>query len=125
MSDQTRISGVAFVSVYVDDYKKAFKFYSLILGLEKQFDMGDNACFFKMGPNGLYLQGLNKPAEYTPETMRSGFALSIQSASEMYEQLVTHGTKMIHEEPMDMGHGDFWFQCYDPCGNIIEFLGGK
>jgi predicted enzyme related to lactoylglutathione lyase len=46
MLDSTKISGVAFVSVYVDDFKKAFKFYHLVLGLEKQFDMGDNACFF-------------------------------------------------------------------------------
>ena len=125
MSDQTRISGVAFVSVYVDDYKKAFKFYSLILGLEKQFDMGDNACFFKMGSNGLYLQGLNKPVGYTPESMRAGFVLSINSATAMHAELVLNGIKMIQEEPMDMGQGDFWFQCYDPCGNIIEFLGGK
>jgi hypothetical protein len=33
--------------------------------------------------------------------------------------------KIAQNEPMDMGQGDFWFQFYDPSGNILEVLGGR
>ncbi len=124
--DQTEIKGVAFISVYTDDFKKTFKFYSEVLGLKKQFDMGDMACFFAVPDDtGLYLQGGNTHVEFTPETMRTAFVLSVPSASAMWKKLEAEGIKFIHEEPIDMGAGDFWFQFYDPAGNILEILGGK
>ncbi len=128
MAEKTDIKGLAFVAVYADDYEKAFDFYQNVLGLKKEFDMGTIACFFGLGEDsqwGLYLQGGNKPIDYDKESMRTAFVLTIESANELFNKLKKHNIKTVQEKPIDMGQGDFWFQCFDPCGNIIEFLGGE
>lgn len=124
--DGTEIKGVAFVSVYTDDFDESYKFYSEVLGLKKRFDMGDMACFFAVPENtGLYLQGGNKRLEFDDQTMRTAFVFSVHSASAMWKKLNAEGIQLIHDEPMNMGAGDYWFQFYDPAGNILEILGGR
>ena len=124
--DQTMISGVQFVAVYVDDFEENFNFYHKILGLEKAYDMGGNSCFFHIGKNfSLYLEGGNTRIELDKKTMRSSFVLQVESASAMYEKLKKAQVKMIQDSPLEMGEGEFWFQFYDPAGNILEILGGQ
>ena len=125
-AEQTTIVGVAFVSVYVDDFQTAYRFYSELLGLEKMYDMGENACFFKLGGDwGLYLEGGHPAQELPLKSSRSTFTLSVPSAGAMYRKLRDAGVRMVQEKPTDMGQGDFWFQIYDPSGNILEVLGGN
>jgi predicted enzyme related to lactoylglutathione lyase len=77
-TDATTIIGIPFVSVYVDDFHVAFAFYSDLLGLEKQYDMGENACFFRLGPDsGLYVEGGNSRAEERRDTARATFTLGV------------------------------------------------
>jgi predicted enzyme related to lactoylglutathione lyase len=122
----TTITGVSFVSVYVDDFRAAFAFYSELLGLEKQYDMGENACFFKLGQDlGLYVEGGNTRGELKRDTARATFTFGVPSAGAMFEKLKSAGVKIAQNQPMDMGQGDFWFQFYDPSGNILEVLGGR
>lgn len=122
----TIIKGVAFVSAYVEDFETSYKFYNEVLGLEKEYDMGKLACFFKLGnDSGLYLQGCNNKIIYEANTMRTAFVLSVTSAFAMFEKLKGAGVKFIQNEPMDMGQGSYWFQFFDPAGNILEILGGK
>ena len=121
-----RVKGLAFASVYVDDYERAYEFYAGVLGLEKEYDMGSAACFFKLPDNtGLYLQGKNKTASYAEDTVRAGFVFSVESAATTYERLKAAGVRFIHNEPRHMGGDNYWFQFYDPAGNILEALGGK
>jgi predicted enzyme related to lactoylglutathione lyase len=121
-----KVKGLAFASVYVDDFEKAYRFYVDVLGLEKEYDMGSAACFFKLPDNtGLYLQGKNKPASYADDTMRAAFVFSVESAAATYERLKAAGVRFIHPEPRHMGGEQYWFQFYDPAGNILEALGGK
>jgi predicted enzyme related to lactoylglutathione lyase len=123
---ETLIKGIAFVLVYVDDFETSYKFYNEVLGLEKEYDMGKLACFFKLGADsGLYLQGGNKKNTIDDKTMRTAFTLNVPSASAMFEKLKAAGVKFVQKEPMDMGQENFWFQFYDPSGNILEILGGK
>lgn len=124
--ESTEIKGIAFVSIYTDDFEKSYKFYSEFLGLKKQFDMGELACFFEVPETtGLYLQGGNKRVEYDDEMMRAAFVFSVESASAMWKKIEAEGLRFVQDEPMDMGAGDFFFQFYDPTGNILEILGGK
>ena len=51
--------------------------------------------------------------------------LKSDRAFEMFEKLKEAGVKIVQAEPMKMQEGSFWFQCYDPSGNMIEFLGGE
>jgi predicted enzyme related to lactoylglutathione lyase len=120
-----KVKGLAFASVYVDDFERAYDFYSRVLDLEKEYDMGGAACFFKLPDNtGLYLQGKNKTANYGEDTMRAAFVFSVESAAATYERLKGTGVRLIHTEPKHMGGEQYWFQFYDPAGNILEALGG-
>jgi len=121
-----RVKGLAFASVYADDFERAYGFYSGVLGLEKEYDMGTAACYFKLPDNtGLYLQGKNKTASYQPDTLRTAFVFSVESAGATFERLKAAGVRFIQTEPMDMGGEQYWFQFFDPAGNILEALGGK
>ena len=124
--NKTKIKKTAFVSVYVKNFEQSYKFYNEVLGLEKEFDMGELACFFKLGEDsGLYLQGGNKKIEYKADTMRTAFVLTVESASAMYEKLKAEGMRFVHKAPVQMGPKDYWFMFYDPAGNILEILGGE
>jgi len=126
VADTAKITGVAFVSVYVDDFETAFRFYSELLGLELQYEMTSDSCFFQLGEElGLYLEGKNHDSDIRRDSVRSSFTLAVPSAQAMYGKLKEAGVRMVHDAPMDMGQGDFWFQFYDPSGNILEALGGK
>ena len=117
---------MAFVSSYVADFPAAYRFYSDVLGLEKEFDMGSAACFFKLGADsGLYLQGGNTPAPVDEKSIRSSFTLKVASASAFYAKLQEAGVRFVQNEPMNMGSDNYWFQFYDPAGNILEVLGGR
>lgn len=119
-----KVKGIAFASVYADDYETAYRFYSEVLGLEKQYDMGSAACFFKLGDDtGLYLQGGNRRASFEKDTMRSAFVFAVVSASATWARLEQAGVRFIHDQPMNMGGDNYWFQFYDPTGNILEALG--
>ena len=121
--ESTTLSGVAFVSAYVDDFEQGYNFYANVLGLEKQYDMGEQACFFKLGENhGLYLQGSNKPRESHPSTARATYTLSVASASAFFAKLKAANVPTVEEQPMAIGEW-YWFQFYDPAGNLLEVLG--
>jgi catechol 2,3-dioxygenase-like lactoylglutathione lyase family enzyme len=125
-ADAAKITGIAFVSVYVDDFESARHFYTDVLGLEKQYEMTADSCFFRLGEElGLYLEGKNHGYDIRRDSIRSSFTLAVPSAQAMYRKLKSAGVRMVHDAPMDMGQGDFWFQFYDPAGNILEVLGGK
>ena len=118
------IRGLAFASVYVDDFPSAYAFYTEVLGLVKLYDMGTDACFFALPDDtGLYLQGGNKPAKYAADTMRAAFVFSVDSAGATYARLREVGIQFIHDRPQHMGGDDYWFQFHDPAGNILEALG--
>ncbi len=124
--DKTKITGIAFGAVYARNFEVSYKFYSEVLGLKKLYDMGDRACFFELPDDtGLYLQGRNSKVEYAIDTMRTSFVFNVPSASAMYEKLRAADVKFIHDAPIEMGPGNYWFMFYDPSGNILEVLGDK
>jgi predicted enzyme related to lactoylglutathione lyase len=124
--ENTQIRSISMGSVYTDDYAKSFEFYNDILGLTDYNPMGNQACYFNIGEHqGLYLEGGHIPYESNIKTARTTFTLDVISAFEMFEKLKDAGVKIVQSEPMKMQEGSYWFQCYDPSGNIVEFLGGE
>lgn len=121
-----KVKGIAFGAIYSDDFGAAYRFYSEILGLEKEYDMGSAACFFKLGDGtGLYVQGKNRKVTYDADTMRVGFVFAVESAAATWDRLAKAEVKFVQKEPMHMGGDNYWFQFYDPAGNLLEALGGK
>ena len=120
------VTGLAFVSVSVDDYKQCLDFYTNVLELEKRFDMGKESCFFGVGEEcGLYLEGGHRIGQTDPLTSRATFTLAVPSAFALFGRLVEAGTEMIDEKPQKVGEGNYWFRFFDPSGNILEALGGE
>lgn len=123
-SSSTEILGVSIATCYVDDFERAYDFYANVLGLVKQFDMGADACYFRFSDShtGLYLQGGNTPTATTADSVRASFILAVPSAHDLYAKLAAAGVPCVHDAPQDMGGGAYWFQFYDPAGNILEAL---
>ncbi|GAB4152245.1 MAG: hypothetical protein Kow00107_02800 [Planctomycetota bacterium] len=119
------INGIAFVSVYAENYQDAFKFYSEVLGLQKSFDMGDAACFFELGNDqGLYLQGGNRRQSLDMETMRCAFTFTVPSMNDLVGALEENDVDIVHP-PQEMGENIFWVVFKDPDGNLLEAIGPK
>jgi predicted enzyme related to lactoylglutathione lyase len=126
-AEAAKISGMSFVTVYVDDFTKALEFYQDILALEKTHQADVDACFFSIGANeyGLFLAGGARAKTTKAEDAHASFVLLVESASALFQRLRMNGVKTVQDEPMDRGEGDFWFQFYDPANNLLEVLGGK
>ena len=124
--DPTTVTGFSFVSIYADDFPKAFKFYTEVLGFQKEYDMGEDACFLKVGEeDGLYLEGGHRVKRDDPLTTRATFTLSVPSAFSFFAKLKEYNVEFIDEAPRKVGEGHYWFQFLDPAGNILEALGGE
>ena len=125
--EKPKVIGTGFVVSYVDDFEPNFKFYSGVLGMEKSFEMTEQECFFRIGENkfGLLLCGGYKSRLNTGEFVQASYILKTESASAMHAHLKAHGAKIVQDAPVDMGENDFWFQFFDPAGNMLQMLGGK
>lgn len=124
--DAARITGMSFVAVYVDDFAKALEFYRDVLALEKTHDAESDACFFAVGANqyGLFLAGGARARATKAEDSHASFVLLVESAGALHQRLKLNGGRIVHDEPVDRGSGDYWFQFHDPAGNLLEALGG-
>lgn len=113
-------------SVYAEDYDDSYKFYHDVLGFDDVSPMGDKACYFDLGNDqGLYLEGGYELVGADERSAKASFTLKVGSASAMFEKLKKKGIRTIQKEPMKMNDEMYWFQCWDPSDNIVEFLGGK
>ena len=125
-ADKAKIKNISMGSVYAEDYDTSYRFYRDILGLVDVNSMGDNACYFELGNSqGLYLEGGFDPCRGAGKTAKTTFTFQVESAFEMFGKLKRKGIRTVQKEPMKMADNIFWFQCFDPSGNMIEFLGGE
>lgn len=122
----TPVTGFAFNLVYVDDLAKALAFYEKHFGFQKKFDMDNGtSCYGKAGEIGLWIGGGHKRVENAEKHTRTSIMYSVKSAHAFFKQLKDDGVQTIHPEPKNMGEGDYWFQFYDPAGNVLDVLGGE
>ena len=100
-ADAAKISGLWFVTVYVDDFQKAVEFYQDILALEKSHQPESDACFFAVGanPHGLFLQGGARAKTTKPEDSHASFVLTVESASALFQRLKLNGVKTLYAVP--------------------------
>ena len=121
-----QILGIGIACVYASDFQESFGFYHELLELNDVNTMSESSCYFKINDKqGLYLVGGHDATEYIENNTRTTFALTVQSIDETFALLHRAGAELIHQEPMQMNDKDYWFQCCDPSGNVIEFIGQK
>lgn len=116
--------GLAFASIFVDDFIAAREFYTNLVGLTNSVEMGPTAAWFPLtGECGIYLLGGRTPLVLNNDVTHTSFCFEVPSAGQMFSKMKAAGVKLCAEELMDYGNGLYWFQCADPAGNLIEFLG--
>src|SRR4051812_25320932 len=100
--DAAKITAMAFVAVYVDDYAKAIEFYRDILGLEKSHDAEKDACFFTIGANtyGLFVAGGARSKKVSAEDTHASFVLLVESVSALHQRLKLNGARVVQDEPV-------------------------
>jgi predicted enzyme related to lactoylglutathione lyase len=120
----TEIKSIKMGSIYVDDFGKAMEFYKGLLGLKGE--PGENSCFFPLSPEqAIYVEGKYNPVSSDERSVRSAITFEVESVGEMLNKLNAAGVKVIQEVPVQMSEKLYWLQCFDPAGNVVEFLGGK
>lgn len=118
------VTGLAFASIFVDDFIAAREFYTNLVGLTNPVEMGPTAAWFQLtGECGIYLLGGRTPLPLSNDITHTSFCFEVPSAGQMFAKMKEAGVKLCAEELMDYGNGWYWFQCVDPAGNLIEFLG--
>lgn len=120
------IKGICMGSIYTHDYDRAYEFYVATLGLGDVGHMGQQACYIKINDSsGIYIEGGYEERPYDMKSTKASFSLDVESVSEMFERLKKEDLRLVHKEPVKMNETTYWFQCFDPVGNLLEFLGGK
>lgn len=125
--DKTKVKNICMGSIYADDFETCFKFYNNLLGLSDSSPMGKKSCYFEIGKQGIYLVGGYSRVAADEKNSRTTFTFEVDSAIDMFNKLKEENVKIIQNEPMKMTDEPetYWFQCFDPSDNIVEFLGGK
>ena len=120
----TEITSIKMGSIYVDDFGKAMDFYKGLLGLKGE--PGENSCFFPLSPQqAIYIEGKYNQVPSDERSVRTAITFEVQSIGEMLNKLKVAGVKTVQEVPVQMSEKLYWLQCFDPAGNIVEFLGEK
>ena len=119
-------------SVFVDDQRKALKFYTEILGFEKKHDIpvGEHSWLTLTGagdPDGteLLLEPSDHPAvgPYRAALLADGIPITsfqVDNLSEEYERLLQVG--VVFTMPPTEAEGVKIAVLNDTCGNLIQLL---
>lgn len=118
-------TGFAFNLVYVDELQPALDFYTRHFGFEAKRTMKDGSVWGKSGEISLWIGGGYEKQPQREKSTRSSIMYSVPSSGALFAQLKADNVATIQSEPMHMGDGEYWFQFFDPAGNILEVLGGK
>ena len=125
--DSAKIKGISMANVYTHDFERAYAFYAEFLGIKSdKFNKGTNHYYAPITEEAsLFIQGGYEETNSHEKSSRASFTFDVESAIAMYNKLKDAGYKLIQNEPMKMQENIYWFQCLDPDGNFVEFIGGE
>lgn len=121
--------------VYVDDQKKALRFYTDVLGFEKKHDipMGEHSWITVVSPSSpdgteLLLEPAQHPAvgPYRSALVADGIpshSFAVDDVNAEHDRLVSKGVRFV-QEPVDLG--TVVVAVFDDtCGNLIQIAAEK
>ena len=125
--ESTKITGICMCNVYTHDFERAYAFYADLLGLkDDKYKKEKNHYYFQISKEAaLFIEGGYEENILKDKSSRASFTYDVSSASSMFNKLKNSGAKLIQKEPMKMQENVYWFQCLDPDGNFVEFIGGE
>lgn len=128
MSDSAAVLGIRFGAIYVTDFQECDQFYRNVLGLQVHLEvLPGQVLFYRLGdtPWGLMLcKSPEEGSRMAPDRSHLSFTLSVKSAGALFARLKEAQVESPQSTPNDVGDGDFWFQFFDPAGNLLEVVGG-
>ncbi len=120
------VEGIALAIVYAEDYESSLKFYRDTLGLADIQPMNEHSCYISINEEqGMYLVGKFAKVERGPHQTGCSFVLAVANIEDCWNALVAIGAERVQTELVQMNDTTWWFQCYDPSRNIIEFIGPR
>ena len=125
--DKTKITGICMGNVYTNDLNKSYAFYADLLGLkDDKYKKEKNHYYCQINDkDGFFIEGGYEKSAYKDRSARASFSFKVESSSAMFNKLKNAGVRLIQDKPVKMDENIYWFQCYDPDWNIVEFLGGE
>ena len=125
--DSTKITGIYMGNVYTHNFERAYAFYADLLGLKNdKYKKEKNHYYFQINNDAaLFIEGGYIMRETKDKESCASFTFNVGSVSAMFKKLKEDGITVVQDEPMKMQENVYWFQCFDPDGNIVEFIGGE
>ncbi len=118
------VEGIFAQAIYVADFERSKAFYSETLGMKVTGSEGASGCFLGIGanPQAIYLEGGHP--DKTPDPTRSSvsFMMRVADARNAFDDLQERGVQIVQQTAVDMGSGSYWFQFFDPSGNLLEIV---
>ena len=124
---QKRVANAAIVmgNIYCDDLHTAVEFYRELLQLPEGMHLTDSSCYFPMANStGLFIESGYPKKEIAETDARTTFTIKVDSAKKFHTKLVKKKVRVVQMQPMQMSDEIYWFQFFDPAGNLVEILGG-
>lgn len=119
----TTFTGIHFALIYTDKLAPTQAFYEKYFGFEKTDDFSDTEIYGTAGEIEMWIGSEYKPTKMTEKSTRGTSMFGVESALDLFKAFKKDGVKTVHKKPVEMQPGAFWFQFYDPAGNIIDVLG--
>jgi predicted enzyme related to lactoylglutathione lyase len=124
LSQPVKVLGIFSQAIYVDDFEKSKTFYSELFGLAITSAEGSCGCFLGVGenPQAIYLEGGHPQKQTDAAGSNVSFMMRVADARTAFNDLKGSGVRVVQPEPVHMGGGAYWFQFFDPSGNLLEMV---
>lgn len=115
--------GFAFNLVYADNQGESVKFYAEHFGFKIEKVLPDSSVWGHAGAVALWIGGGYRRREQEPDATHTSVFYQVPSVAALYKQLNNAGVRIVQEGPTSAGEGKYWFQFFDPAGNLLEVIG--
>lgn len=122
---ESPIQDFGFALIYASDSKRAVAFYQkyFAFNADESKKMDGDQVFGYIGPIGIWIGGGHTKITHAENDTRATVMLRVKSSTQLFNRFKDDGIKLFQKEPIKMSAKSFWFQCADPDGNILDFLG--
>ncbi|GIW23386.1 MAG: hypothetical protein KatS3mg068_2393 [Candidatus Sericytochromatia bacterium] len=109
--------------IYCHNLNKTIEFYQKYFGFEIEKDLGQFSVYGRAGNINLWIIGGFKYSSEQGNISHTSVVYYVEDIFDLFKQFKLDDVVTVQKEPIRMPNGMYWFQAFDPSGNIIEFVG--